>query len=52
MPLLRLRLGSAPMPNVLLFSMGRADLPDKLQSGALVLPGRVEKGRRLCATFF
>jgi hypothetical protein len=43
---------SADAENLILLSMGRADLPDKLQSGALTLAGDAEKGRRLCDTLF
>jgi hypothetical protein len=43
---------SADAESLILLSMGRADLQDKLQSGSLTLSGDAEKGRRLCDTLF
>jgi len=43
---------SADAESLILLSMGRANLQDKLQSGALTLSGDAEKGRRLCDTLF
>jgi uncharacterized protein (TIGR03083 family) len=43
---------SADAESLILLSMGRADLQDKLQSGALTLSGDAKKGRRLCDTLF
>ncbi|MDH3599324.1 MAG: maleylpyruvate isomerase family mycothiol-dependent enzyme [Candidatus Tectomicrobia bacterium] len=43
---------STDAESLILLSMGRADLQDKLQSGALTISGNAEKGRRLCDTLF
>jgi hypothetical protein len=43
---------SADADSLILLSMGRADLQDNLQSGALTLAGDAEKGRRLRDTLF
>jgi uncharacterized protein (TIGR03083 family) len=43
---------SADAQSLILLSMGRADLQDKLKSGVLTITGDTDKGRRLCDTLF
>jgi uncharacterized protein (TIGR03083 family) len=38
--------------NMILLTVGRADVAEKLQSAALTITGNVEQGKQLCATLF
>jgi hypothetical protein len=37
---------------MILLTVGRADVTEKLQSAALTITGDVEQGKQLCATLF
>ena len=37
---------------MILLTVGRADVTEKMQSGALTITGDIEQGKQLCATLF
>jgi maleylpyruvate isomerase len=43
---------SADAESMILLTVGRADVTEKLQSAALTITGNVEQGKQLCATLF
>jgi uncharacterized protein (TIGR03083 family) len=43
---------STDAESMILLTVGRADVTEKLQSAALTLTGNVEQGKQLCATLF
>jgi uncharacterized protein (TIGR03083 family) len=43
---------STDAESMILLTVGRADVPEKLQSAALTITGDVEQGKQLCATLF
>ena len=43
---------STDAESMILLTAGRADVAEKLQSGALTLTGNVEQGKQFCAMLF
>jgi hypothetical protein len=43
---------STDAESMILLTVGRADVAEKLQSAALTITGNVEQGKQLCATLF
>ena len=43
---------STDAENMILLTVGRADVTERLQSAALTITGKVEQGKQLCATLF
>jgi len=43
---------STDAESMLLLTVGRADVTEKMQSGVLTLTGNAEQGKQLCATLF
>ena len=43
---------STDAESLILLTVGRADVTEKMQSGALTLTGNAEQGKQLCATLF
>ena len=43
---------STDAESMILLTVGRADVTEKLQSAALTITGNVEQGKQLCATLF
>jgi hypothetical protein len=37
---------------MILLTVGRAEVTEKLQSAALTITGNIEQGKQLCATLF
>jgi predicted lipid carrier protein YhbT len=43
---------STDAESMILLTVGRADVAEKLQSAALTITGDIERGKQLCATLF
>jgi hypothetical protein len=43
---------STDAESMILLTAGRADVTEKMQSGALTLTGNAEQGKQFCATLF